>query len=235
MKLNLENPSTLFLVMLISMDTAFILFHLVVYHYDLPGIGPSNRPYLLWGEKSLPGTFNYIKEFWIALLCFLLALKNRSFLYFGWALFFLNLMIDDCFQGHEKIGAVFTKVLSFQPMFGLRAQDFGELFYWALFFGFYFLLIGSLYHFCKKPKVRLVSQYMLLLVFALSFFGVFIDMINIVIPLKLLVTIEEAGEMIVISIMAWFVFRLLNSGELKELSLTNLQKSRGKPQELDSY
>ncbi|MCR9138480.1 MAG: hypothetical protein NXI27_20935 [Alphaproteobacteria bacterium] len=76
--------------------------------------------------------FNYMK--WI-FMCGSLAVvfyRTRVALFASLSLVFALVFADDSFQIHERGGAFAVNTLGFNPAFGLRAQDFGELTVWAM-------------------------------------------------------------------------------------------------------
>lgn len=78
-------------------------------------------------ERGLGETFQYLKEYWLAVLLAGLWLRTRRALYAGWALLFSVLLADDAFRLHEGLGTWLVVAADLQPAWGLRAQDWGEL------------------------------------------------------------------------------------------------------------
>ncbi len=151
----------------------------------------------------------YPKEYWIGLLLLYLALTKHSLVYLSWSLLFGYLLLDDSFQIHEELGAEAISYFKLSPWLGLRAQDFGELIV-SGFFGLCFLaLIGVAYYFSESSTKRNCKR-LLAMLLALVLFGIVIDMVNIIIKSPMwkpvLVTVEDGGEMLVMSVIAWFVF-----------------------------
>ena len=209
MKFDLENDKLFFL--LILADLSFIFLHIL---HTNSSLLPNNL-FSIDKDRGYAEIFQYIKEFWVAILFFLLGIKKRKLLYIVFSLLFLFLFIDDSFELHERFGAFLADLFHFQPMLGLRARDFGELVVSAFFGTLFFLSIGII-HYQSDNFTRTVSKYILGLIVLLVTFGIMIDMLEIIVehPLvnPVLVIVEEGGEMIVMSTITWFVFRLnLNS------------------------
>jgi hypothetical protein len=196
-----------FLIMLLITDAVFIILHLIyVYTPHL------NRVVF---SLTYPGShsefFQYIKELWIAVLFMVLALQHRKGMYALLSLLFLYLLFDDSFEFHENFGAVVAEFFNFQPAFGLRGVDFGELAVSAVFGGLFLIAIAITYR-LSDEVTRRVTRITLVLLAALVFFGVFLDMVEVINPdpagSRVLRVIEEGGELVVMSVITWFVFGL---------------------------
>ena len=197
-----QKESTKVLIILLLIDFAFVLFHGI---YKLHLI--SNSLFSIEREFGYAEVYQYIKEFSIMLLLFKIAMNRKQFIFFAWSLLFMYFLFDDSCQIHEKLGSFLAHYFDFQPMFYLRAQDFGELAV-SMFFGLLlFSFIGGGYLF-SDSKAKQVSKYLFILVMYLAFFGVFVDMLHIAIPWGKSIwgLIEDAGEMVVMSIIVWFVY-----------------------------
>lgn len=157
------------------------------------------------GYSGYAEVFQYVKEYWIILMLLSLAIKT-NLLYFAWCLPFGFLLLDDSFRLHEKLGRKLSNHFNFEPMLGLRSQDTGELMVYA----FYALItcipfIASLYS--SDIRDKMLSYRLMVLLIVLAFFGVIVDMISIVTESHSLGMIEDGGEMIVVSIITWLIFR----------------------------
>ncbi len=201
---HIEKETTKFLFLLLIADLSFMLIH-VIYKMDLI----SNSLFSIEKDRGYAEIYQYIKEFWIVVLLFITAIKRTHIIYFAWSLLFMYLLLDDSLQIHEKFGRYLVNYFNFQPMFSLRAQDFGELSI-SMFFGFLlFTFIGISYllsdHIAKK-----ISKHLFLLVMSVAFFGVLVDMLHIAIPYgkSMFGLIEDGGEMLIMSIIVWYTFDL---------------------------
>jgi hypothetical protein len=195
------------LMMLLLADTVFIILHLIyTYTPYLPSVGFS-----LTFAGSYSEFFQYTKEFWIAVLFLILAIQHRKGIYSILSLLFLYLLIDDSLEFHETFGATIAEFFQFTPAFGLRAVDFGELAVSAIFGGLFLVALFTSY-LLSSTTARRVARYTIFMVIVLVFFGVFLDMVEIYIEDRgvslILRTIEEGGELIVMSVITWFVFNL---------------------------
>ena len=207
MNFNIEKQSTKFLMLLIIGDLAFIFLHSI---YKLNIL--SDILFSIDKDGGYAEIFQYIKEYWIVVLLLILSIKSKCLIYFSWSLLFIYLLLDDSLQIHENLGHYLVIRFDFQPMLQLRAQDFGELSV-SMFFGFFlFTFIGISYLFSDKFAKR-ISKYLLILVLFLAFFGVLVDMLHVAIPWgkPFFALLEDGGEMIIMSIIVWYVFDLKNT------------------------
>ena len=173
--------------------------------------------------------YQYMKEYWIVILLLIIAYKRKKLIYFSWSLIFLYVLLDDSLKLHERIGVTISELLEFQPLFGLRAQDFGELSVSILFGTVLFSFLALLY-FKSKVEAKKISNNLLVLFFSLVFFGVLIDMIGMIFHGEgslfrhllnhLIIIIEDGGEMFVMSVIVWYLFKLKpTSDQIMEISL----------------
>ena len=156
--------------------------------------------------------YQYLKFCWIVALLLLTAWKNREWRYLTWGTVFLYFLADDSLQIHEQVGLLIGPNFSFLPTFGLRLRDFGELAVSATAASL--LLIPLLFAYRGSPQVfRKTSQDIVLLVLPLVFFGVVVDMAQVAIKGSwqvsfILEVIEDGGEMLSVSLLAWYFFLL---------------------------
>jgi glucan phosphoethanolaminetransferase (alkaline phosphatase superfamily) len=127
------------------------------------------------------------------------------------SLLFFYLLFDDSFEFHENFGATIAEFLNLQPAFGLRAVDFGELAVSAIAGAL--LMAALLVAFLLSDKTaRRVARSIMAMIVVLVFFGVFLDMLDVLIESMggsiIVRTIEEGGELIVMSVITWFTFSL---------------------------
>jgi hypothetical protein len=142
----------------------------------------------------------------------LLAVQKRSLLYLAWSLLFFYLLLDDSLSIHERLGGIISNELGLSPAFNLRAKDFGEIIVSACVGFFFLIFIGIAYRFGDRMS-RETSRYLIMMLFALALFGIVVDMIHIIVFQSpslepLLAVVEDAGEMLVMSVIAGFVFLL---------------------------
>jgi hypothetical protein len=200
----LEKESTKFLFLLLIADLAFILLHGVYMVHFV-----SNPLFSIEKDLGYAEVYQYIKEFWIVVLLFITAIKRSHIIYFAWSLLFMYLLLDDSLQIHENFGRYLVNYFDFHAMFYLRAQDFGELSVSMLFGFLLFTFIGISYLF-SDHIAKQISKHLFILVMSVAFFGVLVDMLHIAIPWGKSIwgLIEDGGEMLIMSIIVWYVFDL---------------------------
>jgi len=231
MKINLNNWSSRLLSLLLATDILFIALHVIYKTTDLT----RNSSFSLEMDRGYPEVFQYIKEYWIALLFLFLALKNHVSVYAAWSLLFIYLLLDDYFQIHEIAGELISEKLNFPAIFNLRSVDLGELLVSSSVSLFFLILITITYRF-SNSRAKEVSKYIIALLFLLAFFGIVIDMAHIMLgslSIKLLNDfmglLEDGGEHLVMTLIAWFVFLLFDSSSDHPVSKLKFPNAATKP------
>jgi len=195
------------LILLVLTDFFFIGLHIL---YTYTNILP-NRFFSVDMDMGYPEIFQYIKEYWIGLMLIWLAIKGRSFLFFGWALLFFFLLFDDSMMFHEQNGYILARHFDLQPTLGFRAQDIGELGI-MLVVGIFFLAVIGVSHYFSEQRIKEISKRLAILLAALMFFGIYFDAFHSLLIYtgahKPLALIEDGGEMVVMSLIAWYVFTI---------------------------
>ena len=162
---DLDKNSNKLLIILVFADIVFIVLHTL--HHDT-GLLPSSL-FSLAQERGYGEMYQYIKEFWIVVLLFILAITRLNFLYVAWALLFVYLLLDDSFQIHERGGVFLANYLNLEPKYGLQAEEFGQLFI-SIFFGGFFLAIIGVSHYLSNVSDRIISKYLFIMLIILIFF-----------------------------------------------------------------
>ena len=196
-----------FLLFLLAVDLVFIVLHF------LPLFGMlDNSLFSLERDRGYPEIYQYIKIFAIAILLLSVFAKTKAISYFVWSMLFLYLLLDDALRIHESLGGYVATQMSFAPALGLRAKDFGELVVSAIA-ALIFLAPLALLYTRGSDVLKEESIYLFSLLVALAFFGILVDMLHVAMQFGwkvsfLLGVVEDGGEMVVISITAWYVFIL---------------------------
>lgn len=206
-KLDLEKNSLKLLALFLLADLFFLVLHLL--HIRGWGGVLASPLFLLGTDRGHAEFYQYLKIFWCVVLLVYLARRRRRLIYLSWAALFTYFLLDDSLELHEILGARVAEMLLLHPVLGLRPQDLGELAV-SLFFGVLLISLIALTYLHAGEAGRHFSQRMFALLAALVFFGVFLDMLDIIIfgptmssPLE---TLENWGEMLVISAMTWYVY-----------------------------
>lgn len=210
-----------FLLLLLAADAVFVGAHLV--HSLTPFF--NDRLYSIEQDRSYAEIFQYVKTYWVVLLLGALAWRTRESVFVAWMLLYTHLLFDDAFFIHEDGGAAMAARLGYVGAMGLRPEDLGELTISAII-GVVFLALILITYRRGGRDARNSSADLAALVGLLVFFGVFVDMVHIIVEAawaKLtLAIIEDGGEMVAMSLTCWYVLRLL--GRRGEVPLTLWQR-----------
>ena len=198
-------PVTVLFALLLMADLGFALVH-VVYKFNYI----SHPHFSIDRDGSYAEVYQYLKEFWIVCLLLLIAVREKAVIYLAWAFIFLYMLADDSMRIHEMVGGILTRSYQLQPVFGLRAQDIGELLITGLVAAVLFSFLFLAYYFAS-PTARRVTHYLLLLVAGIAFFGIVVDMLHVALPWgkSLFALIEDGGEMAIMSLVVGYCFSLL--------------------------
>lgn len=209
------------LIVFLAIDCIFLLLHLTRKLDD--NLFPS-LVYILSDPRlsiSMDGGFaemwQYVKEFGISAMFLILFLHNRKLVYLGWSVLFLYLLLDDSIQIHETGGAFLVNVLHMPHLFGIGPQSYGELLIVAVA-GLIFLPSVLIGYYRADRQTRSIVHHIVVLFAALVFCGVitdFFDMFATYRPLRnVLVVLEDGGEMIVMTCIFAYVYRVLMSPQI---------------------
>ncbi len=197
----------MFLLSLLAVDLVFGCLHfmLLTDFFD-------SRSFSLESDRGYPESYQYMKIFLTVVLLLMVFRKTRMPEYAVWSLLFSYLLVDDSFSIHEVFGGHIAAALGYAPALGLRAKDFGELTVSAVV-ATLFLLPLAFFYLRGSGAARSASRHLLVLLLVLAFFGIFVDMLHVAIQMGWKVTfvlgaVEDGGEMVAMSIIAWYVFLL---------------------------
>lgn len=201
----LSAPAVL-LLLFVAADLAFVALHVI---NDASIHDPL---YALDVDRSYSDVFQQVKLFWLALLLGLVSIEKRIPLYGAWAAMFGYLVLDDAFGLRERAGAwIAAQVDALSPPLGFAGQELGELAAAAGSGGVLLAVIALLFR-SSGWDARSVSKDLLLLFGVLVFFDVFFDPIQAITGLSwahaVAIVIEDAGELIVLSLMVAYAFGL---------------------------
>jgi hypothetical protein len=208
-----DTNRSLLLYLLLITDVGFIVLHLLFFYTGFP----KNELFSLRRDKGYPEFFQYIEEFWIGLLLAWQALRVLDARYLVWSGLFAYMLADDYLMFHENFGAFAANTFGISEHMSLRGQDFGELSFYLLVGGTFVVLLWIAYWSGSESFRRnSIALFVLLLLFA--FFAVVADLLHIMIDVDLpsldhiFDVIEDGGEMLVMSLITWFAYRLAQGG-----------------------
>ena len=197
-----------FLSLLIIADILFITLHIL---HSYSGFFQDHE-YSLDRDRGFSEVFQYLKQFWVAAMFLWLFINKRRTLYLIWSLLFAYLLIDDSFQLHERLGIVVANYLEYTHMLKLSPKDFGEFTVFISSGLFFAVLIGVAYIYSAN-NIKKICRDLILMLALFTFFGVVVDAIHAMAEqttLEVVIGIvEDGGEMLVMSVICWYVFRLL--------------------------
>jgi hypothetical protein len=188
---------------LAAVDLAFVAAH--VAYRDEP-------LYHLGRDGGYAEMFQYAKTYAVVCVLAVLWWRWREHVYAAWMLVFAYVLFDDALGIHERGGAVAAALLGYQPAFGLRPQDFGELTVWAAFgLGFVVLLLHAYVR--AREHARRSARCIGALFCLVAFFGAVVDMLHSAVQPPLLraalSVVEDGGEMIAMSLVCAYTVGLL--------------------------
>lgn len=200
------HSASLLLMLLLFTDLCFFALHTIEFFRE------QNPLLSLTQDNGYPELFQYIKWLWIIFLLVYISIRQRMWTFTSWVIFFIYLLFDDALKIHEKVGGFLADNINIIHRFGLRLQDVGELTVSGAAGIILFLLVLVAYKYGTKTFKK-ISLDLLLLIFLLAFCGIFVDMVHSVLNFgwkinAIATMIEDGGEMIVASIICWYVFLL---------------------------
>jgi hypothetical protein len=204
-----KSPVAGILTLLIAIDVVLIAFHLSMSYVGRPG-GPL---FDLGADRSYSEFYQYVKDVWAILILAVLALRRRAGVYVAWGLVCAYFLLDDALQLHEHAGWAIRDMVPGKPG---AAVHLGELAFVAGI-GLVLLAIVAVTHLRADRRDRAVSTVLLVLFSALIFFGIVVDAVHhLLFPgpqLRVLfTTIEDGGELVVLSLIVAFLFAVAYCG-----------------------
>lgn len=168
-------------------------------------------------DRSFVEIYGYVQVLSAAALLLLVHRRRRgSPVYVGWAVALSTVVLDDALEWHERVGYWLSVRTSVVPPPGLRAQDLGELTFWALL-GAAVLLVLWATHVRSDPRAQTDSWRLGGIIVLLMVFAVGVDMFDIALSavttstrLELLVSALEAeGEVVAMVLLLVYVLHVL--------------------------
>jgi hypothetical protein len=218
-----DRGATRLLLILLCGDLVFVGLHLVNRYTDLLDV----HRLLLTTDQGYSEMFQYLKYSWCALLLAVAAYKQSSWHPLAWVSFFLYFLLDDSLSIHEDLGRQISTGFGFQPVGGLRLQDYGEALV-TLVAGLLLFAPLAWAYWRGSEQFRKLSRDLALLVVALAFFGVAVDFIQMTVRFDvgrtanfLLRMLEDCGELFVVSLMAWYVFLMFRRDFVSPVHLSD--------------
>lgn len=227
-----EPGPTMFVLLLLSADAAFIVLHITI-----TILNPDPSLCSVSGVCVYMDVYRVVKLFWVViLLAYICRLTGQSS-YASWIFAFTCFVLDDALHLHQRLGARIAEAvdtylspsLHFQPRsFQLALLAFAGI-----------LIMGTVA--CAYVKgareFRKMSNDIFLFLAALGFFGLIVDVAT-VLKLQVLVglgIVEDGGEMVVVSLILWYVFRLAMNNGKPASYLVDLLRAPWQDDEVDTH
>ena len=162
-------------------------------------------------DHSLSEFFIYIQELGIVILLFWMYKKYDNLLYLAWLLIFSYILIDDSLLLHERIGVWMVDQFNVENNFGVRGRDITEVIV-QLIFGVPLIGFAAWAHFFKGDRLaKRISIVLAVFLLVLIGFAVVLDWFHVKIMIlylkPILGTIEDGGEIFIITAILWYVYR----------------------------
>jgi hypothetical protein len=213
-KLKIPNVERRLLWLLLIADTLFIIMH-IFNRLEIFSPVFSSDVFAVTYDRGLGEAFQYVKEFWIALLFASLVVFRHKIAYLGWSLLYTYFLLDDMFSFHENIGKQLATLAGYSPsttLFNnLRAGDLGELAVSFVAALVTFSLIAVSYKLGDEETKKVFNDLFILLAI-LIFFGVALDIVDRLFNSRMLKgalgLAEDGGEMLIMSVIFWYTYIL---------------------------
>lgn len=200
------SESQQFLLLLLAADLVFIFLQIP---YNM---GMMSSPlFSIEIDRGYAEIYQYIKEFWNVLMLMFLVWRWRRMVYVAWTCLFIYILLDDSLSIHETLGKWIVVQTHWHEMLGLRARDYGELVVSAVAGTVLLGWVGISWYFTDVMG-RAISRVLAILFVMLVFFGIGVDMFHEWIPFakRVFGIMEDGGEMLVVSVMTWYLFKCVS-------------------------
>ena len=171
-------------------------------------------------DKSYAEKFNYLKWILCALAMLWLFVREHDRLYIAWSALFFYLYADDSLRLHELGGKVVTQIAGWDgQMFGVRAQDIGELVVFGLTGGVLLGAVAAAYWWSSSPAAKSLSRWLVGGFVVFACFAVVADLAHIVLSGNARFAagiVEDGGEMIVASILVYLIAKEMSRSWARE-------------------
>jgi len=196
------------LVLLLCTDALLIVFHLLRWETTFF----QGTRFAIWREGGIGELFQYLKEFWLGLVFLYVGVKRLNPMMIMWSLIFFYLLADDSLKWHETMGLIVANATGLPRIFGLEPQIQGQVVY-AAGLGLIFLGVAAVLSYLRGRDAMIFSLRMFALLGLFAVFAVVLDwMFHLTQGETVhhyMATVEEGGEMLVLSVIVWFVLNSL--------------------------
>ncbi|MEM9777185.1 MAG: hypothetical protein AAF902_21580, partial [Chloroflexota bacterium] len=160
---------------------------------------------------SLSEFFIYIQELGIVIILYWMYKKFDNRLYFAWLLIFTYILLDDSLLLHERIGVWMVDQFGVENNFGVRGRDITEVIV-QIIFGVPLVSYMAYTHITNKDSLaNRISIILFISLIILVAFAIVLDWFHVrimILYLKpILGTIEDGGELFIVTGILWYVYR----------------------------
>lgn len=206
-----QRTTKIVLGLLLSVDVALGLIHIVVMvGWDAPDIWRVDM------DGSYGEAYQYAKYLWLLILLVIYAREARRWALLAWVPLVAYFMVDDSIEIHERFGFWYSQQSWAFGLGPIKAQSLGELAMSAMI-GVVVVAIIVVGYLRADARTRWIFRVLIALTVVLLFFALFIDTVHgffedIRIIDRGLGFLEDYAEMIVLTFMVAFAFRINVSG-----------------------
>jgi hypothetical protein len=212
------------LVALLAVDLVLITTSVV----RLAVHGPSlTDPWLLETDDGWAEVFGYLQQATIAVLLLGLAFAARRWIFAAFATVYVCALADDSLRLHERKGAWLADRLGHRlwfpenGLFGLRADDLGEMLFWGLMTVVPLTAVVLLY-LRGDAATRRTARVLAALLGAYIFVGGVLDQLHVLVMDTwfggVMSVLEDGGELVVLSVTLVCAVALLRSARAERRS-----------------
>lgn len=202
-----EPSASLLLLLLLSVDSVFIVLHIFIAIFD-----PNPSLCNISGVCAYMNVYHLIKLFWVIILFAYVLKSTRCSSYASWILAFTYFLFDDALLLHQNFGNHISTIFdSFPHNLSLDSRFF-ELAVLAIT-GIIILIVVAWAYFHGPDVFRKISNDLLIFIMALVFFGLIVDLAagiklgpTVIFSLRF---VEDGGELVVDSLIVWYVYLLV--------------------------
>lgn len=152
-------------------------------------------------DEGVAESFNHGLSFMAAIFVLMAYIQVRARVFLFLTALYGFIWLDDSAQYHERAGEKLGQALGIPVDYGLGAQQYGELLAWAIA-GLLLLVVFAWFWHGRRPGDTGIVLPFFLCFMLLVIFGVFADMLHMVLPLRfdtLMQAVEDGGEMLAIA------------------------------------
>jgi hypothetical protein len=172
-----------------------------------------NDMLLITTDRGYAEIYQYVKIGSSAILLFLIGQKNKKQIYLVLSFIFIYLLFDDALRIHEIVGGEIIGGF-LQSMFSSKKDGgyhLGQIVYAVPVLIILLSVILKFFPKKNQPDYRNI-KILLVLLCLLAVFAVGMDSLQSSFEFKGSRILEDAGEMLIVSIITWFIYNLKKKG-----------------------